>query len=69
MKLLELLDLAIEWEVVEEDSTFYQTYLGEKKYLLRLNDFPEEPLYTLLSNCQSLDIEDKPVSWILPDIM
>ncbi|MDB6053215.1 MAG: hypothetical protein JWN25_738 [Verrucomicrobiales bacterium] len=33
---------------------------------LTMNDFPEEPLYTVRWRGQSMDIDDAPSSWVIP---
>lgn len=35
----------------------------EERVLLRMNDFPDNPLWTLIIDGQELDIEDTPVLW------
>jgi hypothetical protein len=40
--------------------------LGDQECRLRMNDFPEEPLYTLMWNDQTLDMDDVPACWIIP---
>ncbi|WP_313531983.1 hypothetical protein [Sphingobacterium multivorum] len=37
----------------------------DKLILLRMNNFPEEPLYTLINGLDITDLEDKPTGWNL----
>ena len=38
---------------------------GQKCELV-MNDFPEEPLYTLSCDGETLDLDDAPPEWIIP---
>lgn len=44
---------------------FYSTNNG-KLLLLRLNNFPDEPLLTLIDGLNIFDLEDVPDNWIVP---
>jgi hypothetical protein len=33
---------------------------------LVMNNFPEEPLYSVRCNGESLDIDDSPAGWVIP---
>ena len=33
---------------------------------LRINDFPDEPMYTLTYKGGAIDFDDKPSNWIVP---
>ena len=37
-----------------------------KEALLRMNDFPEKPLYTLSFEGQEIDFNEKPPRWTIP---
>lgn len=42
----------------------YTLHLGAKQWRVRLNDFPEEPLYSLfIDDCHIGDFDDWPESW------
>ena len=38
---------------------------GERAHLV-MNDFPDEPLYTLTFKGLSLDLDDAPETWVIP---
>jgi hypothetical protein len=40
--------------------------VGGEKCQLLMNDFPDEPLYTLKWRGTSLDLDDSPPSWKIP---
>jgi len=42
---------------------FYSPELDRKNYKLRMNDFPEEPLWTLFCDGVEIDIEETPSRW------
>ena len=44
---------------------FFANYDGEL-LLLRLNNFPDEPLLTLINKLDILDIEETPANWVVP---
>jgi hypothetical protein len=37
-----------------------------EKCELKMNDFPDEPLYTLVWRGERIDFDDAPSSWVLP---
>lgn len=39
--------------------------VGGREYILQMNDFPEEPLYTLSGHGDSVDMDDAPRNWII----
>ncbi|MFI2429778.1 hypothetical protein ACH5A7_37890 [Streptomyces sp. NPDC018955] len=46
----------------------YATREARRWIVLRLNDFPEHPLYTLFVDAQHVDdFDDAPDNWLLPD--
>jgi diadenosine tetraphosphate (Ap4A) HIT family hydrolase len=45
----------------------YEAVVGDRRWLLRLNDFPAEPLYTLLiDGREAQDLEEWPAAWQRP---
>lgn len=54
----------IKWERVKVGE-YVATYRGQKCILV-MNDFPDEPLYTLTYNNESVDFDDKPPCWFIP---
>lgn len=50
-----------------KDETRKATYVSNKldptESFLRMNDFPEEPMWTLFHKGESMDFDDKPAIW------
>lgn len=44
---------------------YYYNEEYDKLILLRMNNFPEEPLFTLINGLDITDLEDKPIGWNL----
>lgn len=68
MELNELINTDIRW-----NASCYSTYHFESKFkgescYLRMNDFPDEPLYTLFYKGESVDIDDSPSGWTIPEL-
>ena len=57
----ELLQLTIRWRKVAPGR--WQAEVDGEPCLLVMNDFPEEPLYTVAYAGHSLDVEDAPHDW------
>lgn len=62
----ELIGMKIDWTETSESPYTFQAISNDKVIKLRLNDFPEEPLCTLLFADQQIDLEDFPALWTLP---
>lgn len=62
-KLEYLFDLSLVWKKSESNSLLYICFIEDQKYLLRLNDFPSEPMFTLLFEDLSVDFDDLPDNW------
>lgn len=57
----------IAWEATCDAEFPYAVVLDGTRHVLRVNDFPAEPLYTLLVEGQPIaDLEDWPPTWIRP---
>lgn len=68
MDIEELLNKKLKWfEVLPSNHRFFTQYEG-RECILQMNDFPEEPLYTLFYEEKSIDFDDKPIEWELPEI-
>ncbi|MBL4708041.1 MAG: hypothetical protein JKY48_06340 [Flavobacteriales bacterium] len=63
INLLELLNAKIEWVRGKSDKKFFVASYKGIDLLLRMNNFPEEPMYTLFWIEESSDFDDKPDSW------
>lgn len=59
----ELLLQSIRWRKVRDGHWVAQ--VGEVECMLRMNDFPEEPLYTVTVGGASMDVEDAPRGWTI----
>jgi len=56
------------WKKHPLNSRYFYFEDDKKIILLRINDFPDEPLYTLIDGLDISDIEDKPDGWVLEGI-
>lgn len=45
---------------------FFFAYSDAVLLLLRINDFPDEPLLTLINGLEIIDIDDPPSCWTIP---
>lgn len=51
----------------EENGKWYNSKYDSKECWLEINDFPDEPLWTLYYKGDKLDIEDTPFFWKIKD--
>lgn len=59
----------ISWQHTGDGIVPYSSRVGDRDLTIRINDFPEEPLYTLMFGDQEIvDLEDWPVAWQCPEI-
>ena len=57
----------IQWEAGRDGEFPFQTTIDGRRREIRVNDFPAEPLYTLIIDDQPvLDLEDWPAVWKRP---
>lgn len=57
----------IAWEATGDGEFPYAAAHRGHSFVIRVNDFPAEPLYTLLSEGEEIeDLEDWPPAWIRP---
>jgi len=64
-----LAGMAISWEHTGDGELPYRATVNGAELLLRVNDFPAEPLYSLLVNGRlAYDLEDWPGRWVRPGI-
>jgi hypothetical protein len=61
----ELISSTILWKKHSEIGYYYYNEEYDKLILLRMNNFPEEPLFTLINGLDITDLEDKPTGWNL----
>jgi hypothetical protein len=61
-----LLKTKLIWKKHPENNRFF--YIEDRAntiILLRINNFPEEPLYTIINGSDIIDLDDIPSYWIL----
>lgn len=57
----ELLRASLVWK--KTGPGHWEAALNGKRCTLTMNDFPEEPLYTVVFDGEPMDIDDAPPSW------
>jgi hypothetical protein len=58
---------ALVWEQTGDGEVPFQTKVGARVLTIRVNDFPAEPLYTLLVDGEAVeDLNDWPAAWVKP---
>ena len=65
MKIKELVKLKIKWTKKNQSKVLYVNNIEGVEVGLRLNDFPDEPLITVSTDEEVLDMEDMPENWKL----
>lgn len=64
IKLNNLLKEELVWKPALETKTYYITDFYEKEECwLRINDFPEEPMWTFYFKGESIDFDETPKKW------
>lgn len=51
------------WKQNNDCRVLFETIINNKLYLLKMNDFPEEPMYTVSDSFESIDFDDLPKNW------
>lgn len=55
------------WEATGDGEFPYRTKVGEQTLTIRVNDFPAQPMYTLLVGGEAVeDLDDWPPAWTKP---
>jgi hypothetical protein len=63
----DLTQMAVAWKHTGDAEFPYTADVRQRRYTIRINDFPAEPLYTLTSDGNELqDLEDWPPAWVMP---
>jgi len=62
----ELSKAVILWDKTDDSNFVFSSEFRNTEILLRLNDFPDEPLCTLIVNDASIDLDEFPDGWSLP---
>lgn len=58
----EILKAKIEWQPIENSSFFY-CLIDNRIVYLRINNWPDEILFTLINELEILDLEESPKNW------
>ncbi len=58
-----LLKSNLVWILHPTNDKYFYINKDYKIILLRINNFPEEPLFTLIDGLNILDIDDRPSGW------
>ena len=59
----EIKNKSIEWKKVNDSSKYFSTFYKDRTVLIRINNFPDEPICTFINGSEIIDIEDVPNSW------
>jgi hypothetical protein len=62
-----LKETKLDWESLPENPYLFSLPKQNKEIRLRLNDFPDEPICTLIINGEETDLEEFPALWSLPE--
>lgn len=57
----------IKWSKHTSNDRYWLAKFDDKTFYLRMNNFPDEPLYTFISKKQIEDLDDLPENWFLED--
>ena len=62
----QLLGIPIAWQKTQESEYVFVAKIDEQDIRLRLNDFPEEPLCTIIWSGGEQNLDDLGKEWTLP---
>lgn len=63
----EILNEEIFWRKHPRHERYFFFKKNESIILLRINNFPDEPLYTVINGLEIFDIDDRPENWTLEE--
>ena len=66
MNLNSIFSQNIKFQKHSSNNRYFYTYINDELLLLRMNDFPDEPLFTIILGLQIIDIDDAPENWEIP---
>lgn len=67
MDLLKWLKQAeLDWQTTGESAFVFEAKYLDRSFRLRLNDFPDEPLCTVVADGEEIDLHKFPLRWTLP---
>ena len=55
----------ISWKQHRDSKRYWLASIDDETVFLRMNNFPDEPLYSLITKSSIRDFEDLPECWIL----
>lgn len=58
-----LLESKIAWIQVPSNKRLFKTTINRMEFVIRRNNFPEEPLFTLIFANEEFDFDDSPENW------
>lgn len=61
-----LLQTKLKWEKNSNKLGYFYVYISENLILLRLNNFPDEPMFSLINGLEITDFDDAPDYWEIP---
>jgi hypothetical protein len=56
----------VDWQSTKDDPYMFLGAFQDQVVRLRLNDFPDEPLCTVIAGGEETDIHEFPKTWTLP---
>ena len=62
----QVLDTKITWQEVTPGGIEFIAIVQGHACRLRINDFPDEPLFTLTVGSNRFDLDDAPAGWKIP---
>lgn len=66
MAIKDLLTKSIYWQKHSSEVKYFYAYSDNQPLLLRLNNFPDEPLLTVIAGLEIMNLEDTPEFWVVP---
>ena len=64
----DLTQLPLVWKHTGDAEFPYTTDVRARRFTIRINDFPAEPMYTIMAEGKDLeDLDDWPAAWVMPD--
>lgn len=66
MTIEQLLKTKIDWQKTQKSEYLFSAFIEGKELYLRLNDFPEEPLCTVIIDGHERNLDDLGEGWTLP---
>lgn len=61
----EIQEAEITWIATNADASLFEAVFHGEHFQLSLNDFPDEPMFTLFFQDKNVDVEESPKGWHL----